>query len=64
MLVFPALSMMQKFIQDLAAYGKHRDKSVVIAARGFINFVRETYPTLLKSRDRGKGHDASARPFK
>lgn len=50
--------------QDLAAYSKHADKSVVVAARGFINFVRETYPSLLKSRDRGREHDITARPAK
>lgn len=48
--------------QDLAAYSKNADKSVVVAARGLINVVRETYPALLKSRDRGKDHDISARP--
>ncbi len=48
----------------MAAYSKHNDKSVVVAARGFINFVRETYPSLLKSRDRGREHDISARPAK
>lgn len=50
--------------QDLAAYSKHKDKSVVVAARSFINFIREVYPSLLKTRDRGKDHDISARPAK
>lgn len=48
----------------MAAYSKHNDKSVVVAARGFINFVRETYPSLLKSKDRGREHDITARPAK
>lgn len=51
-------------VQDLAAYSKHNDKSVVVAARGFINLVRETYPSLLKSKDRGRDHDITARPAK
>ncbi|KAJ1461532.1 SDA1-domain-containing protein [Pelagophyceae sp. CCMP2097] len=42
------------FARDLAAYAKHRDKSVVVAARGWINVVRERYPALLKAKDRGK----------
>ena len=40
-------------VRDLAAYSKHRDKSVV-AARGWINIVREHHPQLLQKKDRGR----------
>ncbi|KAG5183588.1 SDA1-domain-containing protein [Tribonema minus] len=53
---------MDAFAQDIAAYAKSRDKSVVIAARGFTNLVREVHPRLLRARDRGKHHDISAQP--
>lgn len=53
---------MDAFAQDIAAYAKSRDKSVVIAARGFTNLVRELHPKLLRARDRGKHHDISAMP--
>ena len=54
---------MDAFVQDLAEYSHHRDKSVVVAARGFTNFVREVYPSLLRKKDRGKFHDISAKPM-
>ncbi|CAH0363775.1 unnamed protein product [Pelagomonas calceolata] len=41
-------------VRDLAAYSKHRDKSVVVAARGWINIVREHHPQLLQKKDRGR----------
>jgi protein SDA1 len=41
-------------VRDLAAYTKHRDKSVVVAARGWINIVREHHPQLLQKKDRGR----------
>jgi len=41
-------------VRDLAAYTKHRDKSVVVAARGWINVVREHHPQLLQKKDRGR----------
>ena len=41
-------------VRDLAAYSKHRDKSVVVAARGWINVVREHHPQLLQKKDRGR----------
>jgi len=47
------------FVRDLASYAKHRDKSVVMAARGWINLVREHYPALLQKKDRGRGAAAS-----
>lgn len=42
------------FVQDIASYAKHTDKSVRTAGRAFLNFIREVYPTLLGSKDRGE----------
>eukprot|EP00592_Proboscia_alata_P002014 CAMPEP_0194372598 /NCGR_PEP_ID=MMETSP0174-20130528/20987_1 /TAXON_ID=216777 /ORGANISM="Proboscia alata, Strain PI-D3" /LENGTH=948 /DNA_ID=CAMNT_0039151221 /DNA_START=45 /DNA_END=2891 /DNA_ORIENTATION=- len=44
---------MEAFARDLVGYIKHRDRSVCIAARGWLNFVREVHPSLLPSKDRG-----------
>ena len=44
---------MEAFARDLAAYNRHRDKSVQIAAKAWLNFVRETHPALLQGKDRG-----------
>jgi protein SDA1 len=41
------------FVRDLAAYSKHRDRSVSIAGKSWINFIREVYPSLLAGKDRG-----------
>jgi len=54
---------MEAFVQDMAGYAKSRDKSIVIAARGFINVVKELYPNLLKNKDRGRGAKKGARPL-
>jgi hypothetical protein len=35
---------MDDFIQDLARYGKKTHKSVMTAAHGIVNMVRELYP--------------------
>jgi protein SDA1 len=43
----------EAFVRDLAGYAKHRDRSVSIAGRGWVNFIREVYPSMLQSRDRG-----------
>ncbi|KAL7547527.1 hypothetical protein ACHAWF_016956, partial [Thalassiosira exigua] len=43
----------EAFARDLASYAKHRDRSVSIAGRGWVNFVREAHPALLRGRDRG-----------
>jgi len=42
------------FVQDIASYAKHRDKSISTAGRAFVNFIREVYPSLLVSKDRGE----------
>lgn len=43
----------EAFARDLAAYAKHRDRSVAIAGKTWLNFVREVYPSLLQGKDRG-----------
>eukprot|EP00804_Cyclotella_cryptica_P009426 CCRYP_017319-RA/>CCRYP_017319-RA protein AED:0.20 eAED:0.20 QI:258/1/1/1/1/1/2/1074/827 len=43
----------EAFVRDLAGYAKHRDRSVSIAGRGWVNFIREVYPSLLQGKDRG-----------
>eukprot|EP00981_Chlorochromonas_danica_P000628 scaffold143_cov173-Ochromonas_danica.AAC.4 len=49
-------------VQDLAQYSRKSHKVVMAAARGLINLVRERYPALLKTKDRGKNSDKSAKP--
>ena len=53
---------MEDLIQDLAMYGKKTHKSVMIAAHGVVNLVRELYPALLRKGDRGKFHNISSVP--
>jgi protein SDA1 len=43
----------EAFVRDLAGYAKHKDRSVSIAGRGWTNFIREVYPSLLQGKDRG-----------
>jgi len=43
----------EAFVRDIAAYNNHRDRSVGIAGKAFVNFIRETFPSLLQGRDRG-----------
>lgn len=58
----------EAFVRDIAAYSNHRDRSVSIAGKAYMNFIRETHPTLLQGKDRGlKGsalHRANARPMR
>eukprot|EP00339_Tiarina_fusa_P008897 CAMPEP_0117051752 /NCGR_PEP_ID=MMETSP0472-20121206/35750_1 /TAXON_ID=693140 ORGANISM="Tiarina fusus, Strain LIS" /NCGR_SAMPLE_ID=MMETSP0472 /ASSEMBLY_ACC=CAM_ASM_000603 /LENGTH=810 /DNA_ID=CAMNT_0004766071 /DNA_START=78 /DNA_END=2510 /DNA_ORIENTATION=- len=58
----------EAYVRDIAAYSNHRHRSVGIAGKGFTNFVRETYPTLLQGKNRGlKGsalHRANAKPLR
>jgi protein SDA1 len=51
------LVMDEALLNDLVQYKKHRDKSVIMAARSLIGLFREVNPELLNKRDRGK--DAS-----
>ena len=50
------------FVQDLGQYGKKAHKSVMIAAHGIINLIRELYPALLRNKERGKFHDITNVP--
>ena len=58
----------EAFVRDLAGYAKHRDRSVSIAGRGWVNFIREVYPSLLQGKDRGLVgaglHKAGERPLR
>ncbi|KAG7340606.1 SDA1 domain family protein [Nitzschia inconspicua] len=58
----------EAFVRDIAAYSNHRDRSVSIAGKAFTNFIREAYPSLLQSKDRGlKGaalHRAKTKPLR
>jgi protein SDA1 len=54
---------MGDLMQDLVMYTRSHDKSVKMAARGLVNFVREAHPGALRGRDRGKGHAKGARPL-
>jgi len=42
------------FVQDITSYAKHRDRSISSAGKAFLNFIREVYPSLLGSKDRGE----------
>eukprot|EP00520_Triparma_pacifica_P003600 CAMPEP_0118640400 /NCGR_PEP_ID=MMETSP0785-20121206/4735_1 /TAXON_ID=91992 /ORGANISM="Bolidomonas pacifica, Strain CCMP 1866" /LENGTH=511 /DNA_ID=CAMNT_0006531789 /DNA_START=24 /DNA_END=1556 /DNA_ORIENTATION=- len=44
---------MEAFVRDIAGFTRHRDKSVSVAAKGFVNFIRVTHPRLLKGKQRG-----------
>ena len=44
---------MEAFARDLASYANHRDRSVAIAGKAWLNFVREVNPSLLAGKDRG-----------
>jgi protein SDA1 len=43
----------EAFARDMAGYATHRDRSVSIAGKGWMNFIRETFPSLLAGKDRG-----------
>jgi hypothetical protein len=43
----------EAFARDLASYANHRDRSVAIAGKAWLNFVREVNPSLLSGKDRG-----------
>lgn len=43
----------EAFTRDLAGYARHKDRSISIAGRGWVNFIREVHPSLLQGKDRG-----------
>ena len=58
----------EAFARDLAAYSKHKDRSVAIAGKSWTNFIREVYPSLLQGKDRGSVgsalHRAGEKPLR
>ena len=58
----------EAFARDLASYAKHRDRSVAVAGRTWTNFIRQTHPSLLQGKDRGKAgaalHRAGEKPLR
>ncbi|XP_073680803.1 protein SDA1 homolog [Garra rufa] len=53
------LSMSEDLLQDLAQYKTHKDKNVVMSAKGLIQLFRSLNPQMLHKRDRGKPTEAS-----
>ena len=56
-------SELRALVSDLSMFKKSRDKSVVVATRGFINVIREHHPALLKKKDRGREHNPNSKPL-
>jgi len=53
---------MAPLVEELTDFTKNRDKSITIAARSFINAIREIDPMLLHRNQRGKFYDAHHKP--
>ncbi|EEY68850.1 SDA1 family protein [Phytophthora infestans T30-4] len=51
-------------VSDLIQYNRARDKTIVMAARGVLNLIRDVHPALLKRKDRGKFHNDAAKPHR
>ncbi|KAF1779276.1 Armadillo-type fold [Phytophthora cactorum] len=51
-------------VSDLVQYNRARDKTIVMAARGVLNLIRDIHPALLKRKDRGKFHNDAAKPHR
>mmetsp|Transcript_19617 Transcript_19617/g.40691 ORF Transcript_19617/g.40691 Transcript_19617/m.40691 type:complete len:849 (+) Transcript_19617:51-2597(+) len=43
----------EAFVRDIAAFNRHRDKSVRTASKSFTNFIRASHPALLQGKHRG-----------
>lgn len=54
------LAINEDLLQDLAQYKTHKDKNVMMAARGLIQLFRNLNPQMLHKKDRGKPTEASA----
>lgn len=54
------LAINEDLLQDLAQYKTHKDKNVMMSARGLIQLFRNLNPQMLHKRDRGKPTEASA----
>ncbi|KAL8897457.1 MAG: hypothetical protein Q9192_002560 [Flavoplaca navasiana] len=48
------LAINKTLLQDLVVYRKSKDKGVMMAAKGLLGLYRETAPSMLEKRDRGK----------
>lgn len=53
------LSMSEDLLQDLTQYKSHKDKNVVMSARGLIQLFRDLNPKMLHRRDRGRPTESS-----
>nr|XP_057908281.1 protein SDA1 homolog [Doryrhamphus excisus] len=54
------LAISEDLLQDLALYKTHKDKNVMMSARGLIQLFRNINPQMLHKKDRGKPTEASA----
>ncbi|KAH7467457.1 Protein SDA1-like protein [Phytophthora ramorum] len=55
---------MDVLVSDLVQYNRARDKTIVMAARGVLNLIRDIHPALLKRKQRGKFHNEAAKPHR
>ncbi|NP_775337.1 protein SDA1 homolog [Danio rerio] len=53
------LSMSEDLLQDLTQYKSHKDKNVVMSARGLIQLFRDLNPKMLTRKDRGRPTESS-----
>ncbi|XP_061589670.1 protein SDA1 homolog [Cololabis saira] len=53
------LALTEDLLQDLAQYKTHKDKNVMMSARGLIQLFRNLNPRMLHKRDRGRPTEAS-----
>ncbi|TMS08491.1 Protein SDA1-like protein [Larimichthys crocea] len=54
------LAINEDLLQDLAQYKIHKDKNVMMSARGLIQLFRNLNPQMLQKRDRGRPTEASS----
>ncbi|XP_017262995.1 protein SDA1 homolog [Kryptolebias marmoratus] len=54
------LAINEDLLQDLAQYKTHKNKNVMMSARGLIQLFRKLNPQMLLKKDRGKPTEASA----
>lgn len=53
------LAITEDLLQDLAQYKTHKDKNVMMSARGLIQLFRSLNPQMLHKRDRGRPTESS-----
>lgn len=54
------LALTEDLLQDLAHYKTHKDKNVMMSARGLIQLFRSLNPQMLHKKDRGRPTEASS----